>query len=542
MAPGPAWHGTEDGVETLNPARWSMEDHVSLTERLGALRWSRVTVAVGTLAGVAFGVDGTAVRTLLAAALFGVVLLLDLWARHRLDLGVRPSSRLLVGTVLVEGLAIVTALYLAGGSATPVRYAVVIHAATTALLLSRQVAVRSAVWVSLLLLVSNEMQELGLIDAVDRVDGSRLTTGPELGGLLIALWIATLLTASASAINERVLLRERLDQHVHASFGQAAAAAGTPTETARVLAEHVLRIGEVRQVVVVDTRDEPIVLARLGEDAERETVLTAPAGSLLHEVVASRTTVRAQGLTDEADTDLRQLLGDPTNVFAVPMVAGDAAVGVLLVVHRDGVAAGLQRSTVESYKRLAAHAALALANAWATERLDLQARTDALTGVANRHTFDEMFDKELSRARRERSPLSLVLCDVDHFKRLNDQRGHVVGDRTLAQIAQTLDRERRPYDLVARYGGEEFVLILSQADFDEAMRVAHRLRRAVEETGAELGVTASFGVATAEDGIASRSDLVSTADACLYHAKERGRNRVEGAVTQLFDRTGVERL
>ncbi len=532
--------GSEGGVEGLTAGRWSVEDHVSLADRLAALRWSRATVAIGTLLGVGLVTERPVTKVLLAGGLFAIVFCLDLLAKLRLDRGVRPTNRMLVTAVLVEGLAIVTALYLAGGNSSPVRYAVVIHAATTALLLSRQIAVRSTVWVSLLLLVSNEMQELGLITAVDAVDGSRLTTGPELGGLLIAVWVATLLTASASAINERVLLRERLDQHIHASFGQAAEAARAPAETARVLAEHVLRTGDIRQVVVVDTRDEPVVLAHKGEGEEREAVLTAPPGSLLHEVVTKRTNVHAKDLAGEPDADLRDLLDDPRNVSAVPMVAGDDVLGVLLVVHGTQIGPGLQRNTVENYKRLAGHAALALANAWATETLDRQARTDGLTGVANRHTFDEQFEKELSRARRERSPLSLVLCDVDHFKRFNDEHGHQVGDRVLADVAQTLERERRPYDLVARYGGEEFVVILSQADFDEAMRVAERLRRAVEDISGDLGVTASFGVASASDGMASRSDLISTADACLYAAKEHGRNRVEGAQTQLFTRSTAE--
>lgn len=527
-------------METATTARWSVEDHVSLAERLTALRWSRLTVAVGTLVGVALVVDEIGRDLVLAVLLFALLFAVDLLAKSRLDQGVRPTQRLLMSAVLTEGAAIVTSLYLAGGNSSPVRYAVIIHAATTALLLSRQIAVRSTVWVSMLLLVSNEMQELGLITAVDNVDGSRLTTGPELAGLLIALWVTTFLTASASAINERVLLRERLDQHIHASFGEAAEAARAPAETARVLAEHVLRTGSIEEAVVIDMRGEPVVLARQGGGALRDGTLTAPPGSLLRDVVESRRTIHVREPDDGTDGDLISLLDRPSNISAVPMIAGDDVLGVLLVVHGPDAGRGVHRNTVENYKRLAGHAALALANAWAAETLDRQARTDRLTGVANRHTFDEQFDKELSRARRERSPLSVVLCDVDHFKKFNDEHGHQVGDRVLAEVAQTLEQERRPYDLVARYGGEEFVVILSQADFDEAMRVAERLRRAIEDTGSELGVTASFGVASAADGSASRSELISTADACLYAAKEHGRNRVEGAQTELFNRSTAE--
>lgn len=527
-------------MEATRAGRWSVEDHVSLAERLRALLWSRATIAVGTLAGAAAVVDELDRSYLVAVALFGLLFAVDLYTRRQLRQGVRPSNRALVTAVLIEGAAIVTALYIAGGNGTPVRYALVVHAATTALLLSRQIGVRSAVWVSLLLLVSHEMQELGLLEAVDQVDGSRLTTGPDLAGLLAAVWIATLLTASASAINERVLLRERLDQHIHASFGHAAEAARLPAETARVLAEHVLRTGQLDEVAVIDLRGDPVVLARRGLPDTRRGSVAAPPGSLLDRVRSSRQTVHLRRLDAEVDRDLHRLLDDPENVSAVPMVAGDDVLGALVVVHGEAAVRGIQRRTVEGYQRLAGHGALALANAWAAEELDRQARTDRLTGVANRHTFDEQFDKELERARREHSDLSVVLCDVDHFKRFNDEHGHQVGDEVLTEVAQTLEAERRPYDLVARYGGEEFVVILSQTDFDSAMRVAERLRRAVEHTGGAMGVTASFGVASAANGEVSRSDLISTADACLYEAKENGRNRVEGARTQTLSDAATE--
>lgn len=523
-----------DNATGIASDRWSVEDHVSLADRLTALLWSRATLMVGTLAGVAVVAPTLDRSYLIGVGLFALLLVVDLVTRHRLRTGVRPTNRVLVTAVLIEGAAITTSLYLAGGAASAVRYALVIHAATTALLLSRQIGVRSAVWVSLLLLVSHEMQELGLVPAVDAVDGNRLTPGPELAALLIAVWAATLLTASASAINERVLLRERLEQHIHASFGQAAEAARAPAETARVLAEHVMRTGVISQVLVVDLREEPVALAHVGGDARERPELDDPDGSLLATVRATRSTQNIRTLDPELDASVVAAFGTAENVSAVPMIAGDALVGAVVIVHGNAASRGVQRRTIDGYQRLAGHGALALANAWSAEALDRQARTDSLTGVANRRTFDEQFNKELERARRERSPVSLVLCDVDHFKRFNDTHGHQLGDEVLAEVAGTLQRERRPYDMVARYGGEEFVVILSQTDFDGALRVAERLRRAVEAAGEEYGVTASFGVASSEDGVVSREDLISTADACLYAAKENGRNRVEGARAQLF--------
>ena len=346
-------------VEGRSAAHWSVEDHVSLDERLTTLRWTRITVAAGSLLGLAVTVPSPLIELLVAGGMFVVVGCLDLLVKLRLDRGERPSSLLLLTSVLADGAAIVAALYLAGGSDSPVRYAVVIHGATTALLLSREMALGSAVWVSLLVLSSYEMQELGLLAPVEVVDGNRLTASPEIGGLLIALWVATALTATASAINERVLMRERLDQHIHASFGQATEGVRDAVTTARTLAEHVLRTGRIEQVVVIDTRAEPIVLASEGERPWADVVLTASPGSLLGEVVTKRTTVHVRTLDIDDDADLRQLLGDVRNVSAVPMVAAGEVVGVLLVVHGANLSVGLQRNTVENYKRLASHAALA---------------------------------------------------------------------------------------------------------------------------------------------------------------------------------------
>lgn len=528
-------------METVAP-RWATEDETSLVERLAALQWTRIAVAIATIVGAATDLEDRGPVLLGAMLLFAVAAGIDGVARARVTAGARPSERVLLAAVLVEGAAIVTAVYAGGGSGSPVRYALIIHAATTALLLSGPIAIRSSVWVTLLLLVSNEMQELGLIAAVDPLDGSRLTTGAELTALLVALWLTTLLTARATRINEHVLERERRDQHIHASFDRAAATSRAPTDTAHVLVEHVLRTGPIDHAVVLDVRDEPVVLASHGGvgAAGADVALEVLPGSLLADVVSQRTTAHRQAPFSDADEGVAELLGDPNNISAVPMTAGDDVLGVLLVVHEREPGRAVDGSTVENHRRLASHAALALAHAWAEETLEQQARTDRLTGVANRYTFDEQFAQELARARRERSPLSIVLCDIDHFRRINDLHGHQVGDQVLRDVARTLEDGRRPYDVVARYGGEEFVVILSQTDFDEARMVAERLRREVEAANAELDVTVSLGVATATDGLASRSELISSADAALHTAKTQGRNRVEGARTRAYDPSAAD--
>lgn len=154
------------------------------------------------------------------------------------------------------------------------------------------------------------------------------------------------------------------------------------------------------------------------------------------------------------------------------------------------------------------------------------ATIDGLTGLRNRRWLDDAFARQIARAAGTGQAASLLMVDVDHFKRLNDAHGHRVGDRVLRQVAHTLASGIRPVDLLARYGGEEFAVLLPGLALETAMAVAERLREAVEEDRIE-GVpraTVSIGVATLRDG-EPLAGLLERADAALYRAKQSGRNR-----------------
>ena len=159
------------------------------------------------------------------------------------------------------------------------------------------------------------------------------------------------------------------------------------------------------------------------------------------------------------------------------------------------------------------------------------ARRDVLTGVFNRRYFMEEFDRELARAERTLNPLTLLLIDADHFKRINDAYGHATGDDVLRQLAQSIAGSMRPYDRLARYGGEEFVAVLPGATLDEAYAVAERVRDAVAGTpfalrnGEPLRVTVSVGVSELEPGDVRGAAMFDRADSALYRAKDAGRNR-----------------
>jgi diguanylate cyclase (GGDEF)-like protein len=159
-------------------------------------------------------------------------------------------------------------------------------------------------------------------------------------------------------------------------------------------------------------------------------------------------------------------------------------------------------------------------------------RTDALTRVDNRGYLEERLHEVWQHSQRLHEPVSLVMCDIDHFKQVNDQHGHQAGDAVLRQFAQLLKTAAREVDRVGRYGGEEFLLILPGTVLDAAVTFAERLRRDVEThtftfDGGTLSRTVSCGVAAwPHPRVSSQESLVKAADDALYVAKETGRNRV----------------
>jgi len=157
---------------------------------------------------------------------------------------------------------------------------------------------------------------------------------------------------------------------------------------------------------------------------------------------------------------------------------------------------------------------------------------DPLTGVANRRYFFERAGEEFARSRRHHHALSVVMIDIDHFKRINDHYGHFRGDDVLKAVCKAFHAQLRESDLLARIGGEEFVILLADIDPDGARSLAERLRQSVADLtisseGAEIRWTVSVGVSTLTPADATIEDCLKRADQALYRAKATGRNRVE---------------
>jgi diguanylate cyclase (GGDEF)-like protein len=230
------------------------------------------------------------------------------------------------------------------------------------------------------------------------------------------------------------------------------------------------------------------------------------------------------------DTDVR-MRGYPS-LLVVPLIYGSAALGSLVIAGRRPRL--FSKSKIEMLGVLANQIGVSLENARMYQAMEAMATTDALTGLKNRRVFQERLSELLRRADRHGGPVTVLLCDIDHFKRINDTYGHLVGDQVLRRVAQVVQAQVRTIDVAARYGGEEFVVILDSTDQAGGRLLAERIRQEVQrlvlqsEKGA-FSCTLSLGVATFPDdapGAASEPRLIiECADQALYAAKRNGRNQ-----------------
>jgi diguanylate cyclase (GGDEF)-like protein len=215
--------------------------------------------------------------------------------------------------------------------------------------------------------------------------------------------------------------------------------------------------------------------------------------------------------------------------LVAPVVWGGRTYGAL-VLSGSAVPLGGKRPYASM---LADMVASAFQNSIAVETADLEASTDSLTGLYNRAYLSHRFEAEVRRAKNYMAPLSVLLLDIDHFKKVNDTYGHPAGDVILKKLAEIIRKVTRASDFVVRYGGEEFVVVMTASNQDQAFLYIDRLREVVAATefpvpghSAPLKMTISAGVSSFPDDGQSTTDLLKAADEALYAAKAGGRNRV----------------
>jgi len=226
------------------------------------------------------------------------------------------------------------------------------------------------------------------------------------------------------------------------------------------------------------------------------------------------------------------LMGDDDlitqSILCVPLRLGSKIKGVISV--QSYLRDQYSQEDLEQLELLAGQGAIALENSRLFGEVQQLAITDPLTQLFNRRRFFELGEQEFDRSQRYGRPLSVIILDIDHFKRVNDTYGHYVGDQVLQQLAEICSRNIRAIDILARYGGEEFVIVTPETAADEAAVTCERLRTEVAReafptTRGPIPITISLGVVDLSHPCRSLEELLDRSDQALYHSKENGRNR-----------------
>src|SRR5215471_3519025 len=216
--------------------------------------------------------------------------------------------------------------------------------------------------------------------------------------------------------------------------------------------------------------------------------------------------------------------------ICVPLIFGGARLGVLVL--NSAAKGAFDAADQQPLESVADICAAAIQNASNFHRVKELAYIDGLTGIHNRRFFEMRIVEELERATRFQGRVSVIMADIDHFKRLNDEFGHLLGDEILRSVSDILKQQLRKMDMVCRYGGDEFAIVVPETIGSNAARVAEKLRRQIEThhfPGVPRPVTISCGVADYPTHGGTRDEVVAAADSALYFAKQAGRNRVASA-------------
>lgn len=516
------------------PAPWmarpASHELTSLDERLGLLLIVRIGFVVLVVLGALFApqevvVDVAQVGPISAGYL--VIAGAAEWYR-RSELRGRMMVHRAVLPLDAMYLAVITTP--SGGPRSPlvVLFAVQIIAVT--LLASERAGLRTALWDTFLFVFIPTLSLSGRIGAWLGVRAVAAPPPVETTLAIVGFWVVAVCTAVFSSVSERELRRSKAEMAALADMAAALERITEEEEILGILLRTLLRAFPLRRGALWYVRGtQPVGLGLAEPDAEVVSTPVPPmarADRAAIQVWRDRGPLLLRELDPEDDPVASGMLPGATNVVILPLqVDGDNS-GVVMLEHGGhSLNARLPRRTLVMLVQFATHAGLALRNARLLAERERLAAIDGLTGLANRREFDLALAREVNRCERTREPLSLVVFDVDHFKAINDTRGHLGGDEVLRSIGAVLAAAVREMDLVARYGGEEFAIVLPRCDQHDAIRVVERITAAMKVPGELSGVTLSSGVATIPFNADTGLSLVAAADEALYESKRTGRNR-----------------
>ena len=492
--------------------------HVLRLGMIAVVFWSG---SFGTLAqGRAFS-DLVLVATVYAGLVLFADRLIRIWRRLQ--------GSLSVVMLAMDAVFLAWVLYASGGMFSSLRFLVYIHLIAATLIYSYRVGIVVTVMHSALLYAVYRSH----IPASFPVDGELVSqvVGESAMNVkeswifnTVVYWLIALATAPFSSVNERELRRRKEDLSVIAEVANELENLHDPKEIADALLKRICESLGFRRGVVLAVHDEEMVLM-----GGRGTLATSFPSSRVDRLVDQawdhHEAVLVAQLNEVTDATLAHLLPDARNLLVAPMFADGQPFGVIVVESDQRDDPVIQRRVISLVVQMASHGALAMRNAWLLQQVQKMADTDALTGIANRRSFEIAIEREVSRCIRSGSEMTLVLLDIDHFKNLNDTLGHQAGDDLLRKVGAVLANACRASDTPSRYGGEEFAVLLPTCSKAEAYEAAERLRELIAAIDCPIDMSVSAGVATYPTHGVTGTELVKAADEALYESKRDGRNR-----------------
>ena len=503
-------------------------EYSALSDRMTALLMVRLAVA-GIVAGWALlrpEVLGIGLVPLLAVSGgYVAVAITGEWARRTSN---RRGLPLITVMLLIDGLYLAWAMYVTGGTQSPLRFLLYLHLVAVSLLASYRTGLKLALWDSLLLLVVLYAQAAQLVPAVDVIGGTAIEFErmPLLN--VMSFWLFALATSVFSAMNERELRHRRADLQTIVDIGARLDDMSDPIrQSVTVLDGLAERFGFERGVVIGASDDQMIILSAIGVD-DVPTIAFRP-DAIVARAWERREILAVRELEPGLDPILAEAMPGARNVLIAPMIADGRAVGAIVVEHPSAAIRGVDRRLLAVLGQTCAIAALNLRNAVLLRDVQDLAERDSLTGAANRRMFQISLERILATLPSAQQVVSAVLfVDLDDFKVINDTLGHAAGDSLLQAVTERISNSVRAGDLVARLGGDEFAILTDDApDLKRSLAMADRLTRELRVpyviNGHTISVTASIGIASARDGTDTAEEVVRNADVAMYMAKANGK-------------------
>lgn len=503
----------------------SAQEIASLAERmvyLQALRATFVVAVIGAAIGASHIIGASVSDLIFISGAYLVMSLLVEGFRRRLG---RRAIAVVDGMLLVDAVYLALVAYATGGINSPLRFLVYLHIIAVTLLTSYRTGMKIAIWHALLFFVTFYAQASGFLPPITTNGAVSQAQRPSIFSVVPLLLVAAG-TMAFSSVNERELRRRKSDLEALTETAGKLEDATDPREIAQIVLDGAAQALAIpRALLLAAPRPKPPeLLAYLGE-LSPPTDAAANVDAVVERSWSAHAPQLVRKLDPVEDAYLAALIPDGEDIAVLPLFAEGDPIGALVIEQKSGTHR-MERRAIATLMQFAAHASLALRNAWLLQEIQKIAATDGLTGIANRRTFEDVLEREISRARRNGEQVTLVMLDIDHFKKLNDNHGHQTGDDVLRATARALAGSCRDFDTPARYGGEEFAVILPACSPRESLVAGDRLRQAIADADSPVPITASAGVATFPAHASDRHSLIKAADEALYESKRSGRDRV----------------